>query len=102
MLDVVIVQPDYGEPGGVTADVVNLVTGLESRGQRAHTAKTLGQLRHLLRSRPAPLVHVFGCLPSATTFGSLALARLYRLPLVWTRSSIQSEGTPGPAMDCFA
>jgi len=83
-LDVVYVQPGFGERGGVTVDVVNLVDGLR---ERRHSARTAGSFRQLARELRAPgtsLVHVFGCLPSATTIAAFALARLRRVPLVWT------------------
>jgi glycosyltransferase involved in cell wall biosynthesis len=83
-LDVILVQAGLGTPGGVTVDVFNLADGLEQRRQRPHPVGTLRELRRKLRSRPQALVHVFGCLPSPTTFGALTLARARALSLVWT------------------
>jgi glycosyltransferase involved in cell wall biosynthesis len=83
-LQVLLVQPGFGAPGGVTADVVNLVEGLEARGEEAAPIGSLAELRTALRARQRPLVHVFGCTPSATVFGAMALARARRAPLVWT------------------
>lgn len=84
MLDVVYVQPGFGERGGVTVDVVNLVDGLRERRHCARTAGSFKQLARELRAPGTSLVHVFGCLPSATTIAAFALARLRRAPLVWT------------------
>lgn len=83
-LDVLLVQPGFGARGGVTVDVMNLAAGLERRSQRARTAGTFAQLVRELRSPATTLVHVFGCLPSPTIFGAIVLARLRRVPLVWT------------------
>jgi glycosyltransferase involved in cell wall biosynthesis len=83
-LDVILVQPGFGSPGGVTADVVNLVDGLAERAQRPCAVGTLAELRRALRTRRRPVVHVFGCVPSTTIFGALTIARARRLPLVWT------------------
>jgi glycosyltransferase involved in cell wall biosynthesis len=83
-LDVIFVHPGFGSPGGVTVDVRNLETGLTARRHRARTVGTPMQLLRSVAACPDALVHVFGCLPSATTFGALVLARLRGLPLVWT------------------
>ena len=83
-LDVLLVQPGFGGRGGVTVDVMNLASGLERRSQRARTAGTFAQLVRELRSPATTVVHVFGCLPSPTIFAAILLARLRRLPLVWT------------------
>lgn len=83
-MDAILVQSGFGQDGGVTVDVLNLAGGLEERG---HSPRLVGSprdlLRELHRSRDA-LVHVFGCLPSVTTFSALATGRLRRRPLVWT------------------
>lgn len=83
-LDVLLVQPGFGERGGVTVDVLNLADGLRAANHRARTAGSLTQLVAELCSRRPAVVHVFGCLPSPTIFGAMALARLRGLPLVWT------------------
>jgi glycosyltransferase involved in cell wall biosynthesis len=83
-LEVIFVHAGLGSPGGVTVDVGNLVSGLRERRHRACTAANPAQLVRRLVASPDALVHVFGCLPSVTTFGALALARLRRVPLVWT------------------
>jgi glycosyltransferase involved in cell wall biosynthesis len=83
-LDVLLVQPGFGERGGVTVDVLNLADGLTRSGHRARTAGSLKQLISELRSPAPAVVHVFGCLPSPTIFGAIALARVRGLPLVWT------------------
>jgi len=83
-LDVLLVQPGFGERGGVTVDVLNLADGLKRSNHRARTAGSLKQLISELRSHTPAVVHVFGCLPSPTIFGAMALARLRGLPLVWT------------------
>lgn len=83
-MDVVLVQPGYGERGGVTVDVANLAAGLERHRFCARPVSSLAQLRHELRSPSRKLVHVFGCLPSPTIFGAMAIARLRRAKLVWT------------------
>lgn len=70
-------------PGGITADLQNLERGLVARGVKVNVAGDLAAVRrHLWRGRV--LVHVFSCLPSVTTFGTIALARARRMPLVWT------------------
>ena len=81
--DVVFVQPGFGERGGVTTDVLNLLTGVERTGLHGAAAGDLRSLRALLGQRQT-VVHVFGCLPSATIFGAIALARAKGNPLVWT------------------
>jgi len=70
-------------PGGITADLRNLEHGLHSHGVEVAVAGSLGEVRRYTRGRDA-LVHVFSCLPSATTFGAMALAKSRHLPLVWT------------------
>jgi len=69
-------------PGGVTADLRNLERGLLSRGLDVAVAGDLAGVRR--QARGDVLVHVFSCLPSATTFGAMATAKARRLPLVWT------------------
>jgi glycosyltransferase involved in cell wall biosynthesis len=70
------------KPGGVTEDLRNLERGLPAIGVEVAVAGDLGSVRR--QARDGMLVHVFSCLPSATTFGAMALARARRLPLVWT------------------
>ncbi|HZT85471.1 MAG TPA: glycosyltransferase family 4 protein [Gaiellaceae bacterium] len=83
-LDVLLVQPGFGERGGVTVDVLNLAEGLKGANHHARTAGSFKRLVSELSSRTPSVVHVFGCLPSPTIFGAMALARLRRIPLVWT------------------
>ncbi|MDH4178115.1 MAG: glycosyltransferase family 4 protein, partial [Thermoleophilia bacterium] len=83
-MDAILVQAGLGEAGGVTVDVVNLAEGLEERQHRPRLAGSIPQFVRELAASPRALVHVFGCLPSVTTFGALALARARRRPLVWT------------------
>ena len=69
-------------PGGITTDLRNLEGGLRSRGVEVTVAGDLATVRR--HAHRGVLVHVFSCLPSATTFGTIALARARHLPLVWT------------------
>ena len=69
-------------PGGVTADLRNLEGGLLARGIEVAVAGDLAGVRR--HARGDVLVHVFSCLPSATTFGAIALAKARRLRLIWT------------------
>jgi glycosyltransferase involved in cell wall biosynthesis len=69
--------------GGIRVDVRNLEGGLRSRGVDVSVAGDLAEARRQMRGEDV-LVHVFSCLPSATNFGAMALARARRLPLVWT------------------
>ena len=82
--EVIFVQPGFGDRGGVTADVVNLLEGSRAHGIDGVAVGNLTELRAALRSRRRAVVHVFGCIPSATIFGAIALARARRIPLVWT------------------
>jgi glycosyltransferase involved in cell wall biosynthesis len=69
--------------GGIRTDVRNLERGLRSRGVEVSVAGKMAEVRRHARSGDV-LVHVFSCLPSMTNFGTMALARARRLPLVWT------------------
>lgn len=82
-MKVVLVHAGLPERGGVTVDVRNLERGLREHEVEVTAVGRLDELRLVLRGA-RPLVHVFGCLPSVTIFGALALARAHRLPLVWT------------------
>jgi glycosyltransferase involved in cell wall biosynthesis len=81
---VVVVHHRAGRPGGVSVDVEQLHGGLTGRGWDVSVAGSTASLARMLRKRRRPLVNVFGCVPSATIFGSLAYARLHGCPLVWT------------------
>jgi len=70
-------------PGGITADLRNLERGLRARGIEVAVAGDLATVRGHARGGDV-LVHVFSCLPSATTFGVMALAKTSHLPLIWT------------------
>lgn len=83
-VDVIFVQPGFGERGGVTTDVVNLLEGIGDHGLRGLAVGSVAELRAALRSSRRPVVHVFGCLPSPAIFGAMVLARARRAPLVWT------------------
>ena len=71
-------------PGGIAVDVGNLVNGLEQRGNTVAAVGSLRELDRELARLPEALVHVFGCLPSYTTFSAMARAKRRRRPLVWT------------------
>jgi glycosyltransferase involved in cell wall biosynthesis len=79
-----IVCRGYGRPGGVTVDVDQLVDGLEARGHRATVASELRSVARALRDPEPSVVHCVGCLPEATVFAAMAMARLRGKPLVWT------------------
>jgi glycosyltransferase involved in cell wall biosynthesis len=64
--------------------VRSLRDGLKDRGHDVAVAQSMRTLRRELKARPWALVHVFGCLPSYTTFAAMALAKRRRLRLVWT------------------
>lgn len=70
-------------PGGITADLRNLEQGLCSRGIEVAVAGDLATVCREIR-RKGVLVHVFSCIPSVTTFGTIVLARVHQLPLIWT------------------
>jgi glycosyltransferase involved in cell wall biosynthesis len=84
MADVVLVHPGVAKPGGVSVDVRGLADGLSHRGHAVALASNARTLRRELRSRPRALVHIFGCLPSYTTFAAIAIARRARRGVVWT------------------
>ena len=69
--------------GGITTDIRNLESGLQARGVDVFVAGDMAEVRRRSRRRDV-LVHVFSCLPSVTNWGTIALARARRLPLVWT------------------
>jgi glycosyltransferase involved in cell wall biosynthesis len=75
----ILVHEGLAEPGGVTTDVRNIADAL---GLPA--VSTVRALRGELSVHPRAAVHVFGCLPSATTFGAMGVARTSRRRLVWT------------------
>jgi glycosyltransferase involved in cell wall biosynthesis len=83
-IDAILVHSGLGSSGGVTTDVRNLEQGLSERQLTVALAGNLGSLFSLLRRHRRALVHVFGCLPSPTTFGAIAAAKAWRRPLVWT------------------
>lgn len=83
-VDVIFVQPGFGDRGGVTTDVVNLLEGIGDHRLHGIAVGSAKELRAALRSSRRPVVHVFGCLPSPTIFGAMMLARAKRAPLVWT------------------
>jgi phosphatidylinositol alpha-mannosyltransferase len=70
-------------PGGITADLRNLERGLRERDVDVVTAGGLAEVGRHVREE-GTVVHVFSSMPSVTTFGSLALGRACRRPLVWT------------------
>ncbi|MGP8001731.1 MAG: glycosyltransferase family 4 protein [Streptosporangiaceae bacterium] len=70
-------------PGGITADLRNLEHGLHAHGVDVAVAGELAEVHRQTREGDV-LVHVFSCLPSATTFGAMVLAKARNLPLVWT------------------
>lgn len=70
-------------PGGITTDLRNLERGLQERGVEVAVAGDLREVCRQVRGGNV-LVHLFSCLPTGTTFGTMALARAHRLPLVWT------------------
>lgn len=82
--EVIFVQPGFGDRGGVTADVVNLLEGSRAHGVDGVAVGSLAELRAALKTSRRAVVHVFGCVPSPTIFGAIALARAKRIPLVWT------------------
>jgi glycosyltransferase involved in cell wall biosynthesis len=69
-------------PGGITANLRQLQRGLHARGTDVAVAGDLAQVRRALGGDV--LTHVYSSTPSVTTFGTMALARARRLPLVWT------------------
>lgn len=71
-------------PGGITPDLRNLEQGLAELGVGTETAGSLGQVLAHLRHRDVDVVHVFGCLPSATIFGSILAGRVSGRSVVWT------------------
>jgi len=83
-LDVLLVNSTLGARGGVTVDVDNIARGLVQRGHRGRTVTGLRPLVAQLRANPEALVHVFGLLPVATQWTSMAAAKASRRILVWT------------------
>lgn len=81
-LAVSLVFAGKGE-GGIRVDIQQLERGISDYGRRVAAVGSLRELRDVLEVGPH-IVHVFGCLPCATTFGSMALAKSRGLPLVWT------------------
>lgn len=69
-------------PGGITTNIRQLRRELQARGTDVAVAGDLAQVRRVLGGDV--LIHVYSSTPSATTFGTMALARARHLPLVWT------------------
>jgi glycosyltransferase involved in cell wall biosynthesis len=69
-------------PGGITTSLRHLQRGLRARGVDVAVAGDLAQVRRVRGGDV--LFHVYSSTPSATTFGSMALARERHRPLVWT------------------
>jgi glycosyltransferase involved in cell wall biosynthesis len=106
-LDVLLVNPGL-KPGGMTVDLQNLANGLQARGVRVLSAGSLPEVaRHLRRSEGEAILHLFGCLPSATIFGSMRIARSRGAAVVWTptfhpsRPRTYSRSVPHVAMRVF-
>ena len=70
--------------GGITPDLRLLELGLTRRGVDVAVAGSLHEVERRLRRGEGDVVHVFGCLPSATIFGGIACAHAARRPVVWT------------------
>src|SRR2546428_8527292 len=83
-LEVLLVNATLGERGGVTVDVDNIARGLVDRGHRPRTVTSLRGLVPHLRTNRNALVHVFGLLPVATQWASMAAAKAAGRVLVWT------------------
>jgi len=83
-LDVVLVNSTLGARGGVTVDVQNIARGLVDRGHRPRTVTSLRALVPQLRTSRNALVHVFGLLPVATQWASMAAAKAAGRILIWT------------------
>ena len=93
---IVIVQPGLGQRGGIASHAEMLATGLVERGIEAEIVGGAPGLRRAFAARPGPdaaaageareptVVHVWGSMPSPSSFGGLAAARLAGAPLVWT------------------
>ena len=77
--DVVIVHPRLRHSGGVSTDVAALEAGLRSKDV---PVRVVTRLPRVLPRRT--IVHLFGCLPSASAAASFVSARARRLPVVWT------------------
>lgn len=71
-------------PGGITPDLRNLELGLRGAGVDVSTAASLPETLTRLHRDEVDVVHAFGCLPSATIFGSIAAGRASRRRVVWT------------------
>jgi glycosyltransferase involved in cell wall biosynthesis len=83
-MQVMLVNPGL-KPGGMTVDLKNLANGLRANGARVTCAGSLRQVvRMLWHSGDAAVLHLFGCLPSSTIFGAMAVARTKGVPVVWT------------------
>jgi glycosyltransferase involved in cell wall biosynthesis len=83
-MDIALVHAGAHARGGVSVDVEALAGGLRKRGNEALVLSSARDLVRALRRRPHAIVHVFGCLPSSTTFAAMATAKGARRPLVWT------------------
>lgn len=83
-VQVMLVNPGL-KPGGMTVDLENLANGIRASGARVTSAGSLRQVtRNLRHSSDAAVLHLFGCLPSSTIFGAMAVARSRGVPVVWT------------------
>lgn len=80
---ILIVQPGTESRGGVSADVGALADSARTDGDDVRVVGTVEQAAQVIAGRP-DVVHLFGCLPSSVTFGSMAFARRRRVPIVWT------------------
>jgi glycosyltransferase involved in cell wall biosynthesis len=83
-LEVLLINSTLGARGGVTVDVDNIARGLVHRGHRPRTVTSLRGLVPHLRANRSAIVHVFGLLPVATQWGSMAAAKAAGRVLVWT------------------
>lgn len=81
---VLFVGNGIGARGGIDDHVQSIAAGIERDGIGADFASGADAVRLAARAGDATVVHVFGCLPSATIFGALAAGRLGRSPVVWT------------------
>ncbi len=80
----VLVHHGLDRSGGGSVDTRHLVEGLGEHGFETVAVPDVAGMRRELRQRPGALVHLFGCLPYPAVFGSMAMAKHGRRPLVWT------------------
>jgi glycosyltransferase involved in cell wall biosynthesis len=83
-ISVILAYDGARGPGGVSVDVANLAQGLPAADVEPLVAPTTRDAIAELFSRPAAVVHIFGCLPSSNAFRLLPLAKAAHCPLVWT------------------